>query len=106
MQAGRMRYRLRLLHPVASTDKFGAEKTVYELTRTVHAERVKTSSRRSEEVGEHFPDYNTEFNIRAQHPIDENWRVEQIGGHIYTVTNIVINIERGMQTLICERVNE
>lgn len=94
------------MRPTITTDKFGAEKTTYEETRTVHAERVKTSPSRSEEVGEHFPDYRAEFNIRVQHPIDENWRVEQLGGHLYTVTNIVVNIDRGMQTLTCERVNE
>lgn len=56
-------------------------------------------------VGEHFPDYRVEFNIRDAHEIDENWRVEQLGGHLYTVANIIPNPDRGMNTLVCDRVN-
>ena len=36
---------------------------------------------------------------------NETWRVKQLGGYEYTVTNIIPNIDRGMKTLICERVN-
>lgn len=106
MQAGRMKYKLELLRPAAAVDGFGEETPDYISVRTVAAERVKTSGNRSEEVGELFPDYRVEFNIRDAHPVDENWRVRQLGGHLYTVTNIIPNIDRGMKTLICERVNE
>lgn len=105
MQAGRMRYKLVLLKPVVRADGFGAETPGFEEFRTVAAERVRFTGRRSEEAGEHFPDYRAEFNIRHAHPVAENWRVRQVGGHEYTVTNIIINIERGMKTLVCERVN-
>lgn len=101
-----MRHKLVLLEPQRVVDRMGAEDTVYNETRTVHAERVKFSGRRSEEVGEHFPEYRAEFNIRDVHPIDENWRVRQVGGHLYTVTAIVPNVERGYNTLVCDRVNE
>lgn len=106
MIAGRMRYKLVLLEPRRVVDRMGAEDTVYTETRTVHAERVKFSGHRSEEVGEHFPEYRAEFNIRDVHPVDENWRVRQVGGHLYTVTAIVPNVERGYNTLVCDRVNE
>lgn len=106
MIAGRMRHKLVLLEPQRVVDRMGAEDTVYNETRTVHAERVKFSGRRSEEVGEHFPEYRAEFNIRDVHPVDENWRVRQVGGHLYTVTAIVPNVERGYNTLVCDRVNE
>lgn len=106
MKAGNMKYRLQLLQPVSSTNDFGEEETTYKVTRTVWAERVKLSGSRSEEVGEHFPDYHTEYNVRDAHPVEENWRVQQLGGNLYTVTNIIPNIDRGMNTLICERVNE
>lgn len=106
MIAGRMRHKLVLLEPQRVVDRMGAEDTVYNETRTVHAERVKFSGRRSEEVGEHFPEYRAEFNIRDVHPIDENWRVRQVGGHLYTVTAIVPNVDRGYNTLVCDRVNE
>lgn len=106
MIAGRMRHKLVLLEPQRVVDRMGAEDTVYTETRTVHAERVKFSGSRSEEVGEHFPEYRAEFNIRDVHPVDENWRVRQVGGHLYTVTAIVPNVERGYNTLVCDRVNE
>lgn len=106
MIAGRMKYRLALLEPKTVTNDFGEEATTYTETRTVHAERVKLSGSRSEEVGEHFPDYRTEFNIRDVHPVAENWRIQQLGGYLYTVTNIVPNLDKGYKTLICVRVNE
>lgn len=106
MIAGRMKYRLTLLEPKTVTNDFGEEATTYTETRTVHAERVKLSGSRSEEVGEHFPDYRTEFNIRDVHPVAENWRIQQLGGYLYTVTNIVPNLDKGYKTLICVRVNE
>lgn len=106
MRAGSLKYRLTLLEPVRTFDRMGAEATTYTATRTVWAERVRTSGSRSEEVGEHFADYVTEFNIRDAHTIAENWRVQQLGGHLYTVVAIVPNIDRGFITLKCERVNE
>lgn len=106
MQAGRMKYKLQLLRPVSAPNAYGEEEPSWELTRTVNAERVKQSGHRSEEVGEHFPDYAAEFNIRDAHPVGENWRVRQLGGDLYTVTNILPNLDRGFNTLICDRVNE
>lgn len=101
-----MKYRLKLLQPTASTNEYGEETATYKETRTVWAQRVKQSGSRSEEVGEHFPDYRAEFNVRDAHPVKENWRVQQPGGYLYTVTNVIPNIDRGMNTLVCERVNE
>lgn len=106
MQAGRMKYRLTLLRPVTDEDTFGSAPSDFEEVRTVWAERVKMSGNRTMEVGESFPDYRTEFNIRIKHPIDNNWRVQQLGGYLYNVTNIIPNIDRGYQTIVCERVNE
>ena len=106
MIAGRMKYKLMLLQPVSKTNQYGGDEIAYKETRTVHAERVKQSGSRRNEVDEHFSDYRAEFNIRSSHPVDENWRVQQLGGHLYTVTNIIPNIDKGMKTLVCERVNE
>lgn len=106
MQAGRMKYKLELLEPIEGSNAFGEETPKkFAKFRTVAAERVKMSGNCSDEVGEHFPDYRAEFNIRDAHPVKENWRVKQLGGYVYTVTNIIYNLDRGMQTLICERVN-
>lgn len=106
MQAGRMKYRITLLEPVRQVSRFGDETVNWTPRNTVHAERVRTSGRRSDEVGEHFPDYSVEFNIRDAHTVGENWRVQQVGGYLYTVTNIIPNLDRGYQTLVCVRVNE
>lgn len=106
MRAGAMKYRLKLLQPMASTNDYGEEATTYKEVRTVWAERKKQSGNLSEEVGEHFPDYHAEFNVRDAHPIKENWRVQQLGGYLYTVTNVIPNLDKGMNTLVCERVNE
>lgn len=106
MRAGAMKYRLVLLQPVRTTDRMGAEQTSYTETRTVHAERVKANGSRSEEAGEHFAAFTVEFNIRDVHPIEEDWRVRQLGGYLYSVVSIVPNLERGFKTLRCERVNE
>jgi head-tail adaptor len=81
MIAGRLKYKLTLFEPVQATNNFGEEDTTYQERRTVRAERVKQSGDRSEEVGEHFPDYRVEFNIREAHPVDENWRVQQLGAN-------------------------
>ncbi len=100
-----MKYRLRTFEPIGSTGKFGEDSVDYVERATIHAERVKFSGNRSEEVGEHFPDYRAEFNIRDAHPVKEHWRVEQLGGYVYVVTNVIPNIDRGMNTLVCERLN-
>lgn len=101
-----MKYRLTLLEPVRTTSVSGNERVTYTPTVTVWAERVKQSGHRSEEVGEHFADYGADFNIRDAHQVAENWRVQQIGGNLYTVTNIIPNLDRGYKTLVCVRVNE
>lgn len=106
MIAGRMKYKLKILEPSTAPNDFGEEETTYTELRTVHAERVKNTGKRSEEVGEHFPDYQVEFNVRDAHPVAENWRVEQLGGYLYNVVAVLPNIDRGYKTLICERVNE
>ncbi len=106
MRAGALKYKLAILEPLRTTDRMGAESVTYTERRTVWAERVKTTGSRSEEAGEHFPDYQAEFNIRDAHPVRENWRVQQQGGYLYTVTNIVPNLDKGYKTLICTRVNE
>lgn len=105
MLAGRMKYMLEILEPKTVCGDFGDQVTEYVSFRTVHAERVKISGSRSEEVGEHFADYRVEFNIRDVHPVKESWHVRQLGGYEYIVVNVIPNRDRGMLTLCCERLN-
>ncbi len=105
MQAGRMKYRLEMLEAVTVTDRYGAETQEWVSRDVIHAERVKASGRRSHEAGEQFADYRAEFNVRDAHPVTDNWRVRQLGGCLYVVVCVIPNIDRGMKTLVCERVN-
>lgn len=106
MMAGRMKERLRLMKPVRSVGRFGDENIEFQEYAVVHAERVKMSGSRREEASEHFADYRAEFNIRDAHPARVHWRAEQDGGELYEVVAVIRNRDRGMLTLVCERVNE
>ena len=106
MIAGRMKYKLRILQPTKTVGKFGETSSTWSEVAVVHAERVKISGRRAVIDNEIFADYTTEFNIRSAHTVKENWRVEQLGGYTYTVKNIIPNIDKGMLTLVCDRINE
>lgn len=105
MIIGRMRHRITVLKPEVVTDSFGSERIEWTEVNTIHAERVAVKGSRSNEVGELFPDYSQSFNVRIQHDIAENWRVREVKGYLYSVTNIVYNYSKGYKTLICERVN-
>lgn len=106
MRAGALKYRLVLMEPVYAPGRMGDKKADYIDRGTVWAERVKMTGNRSEEVGEHFADYRVEFNIRDAHRVSENWHVRQLGGYEYIVTNVIPNLDRGMKTLVCDRLNK
>lgn len=106
MRAGTLKYKLQLLEPKRVTDRMGAERTEYVPVQVVRAERVRATGSRSEEVGEHFPTHTAEYNIRDAHPVQENWRAQELGGCLYTIVSIVPNKDRGYNTLLCDRVNE
>lgn len=106
MKAGRLKYKLIVRRPVVTANRFGEKSTVWERCATVWAERRKLTGSRSDEVGEAFADYRTEWNVRDAHHIEEGWRVEHMGGHLYTVVSVIPNIDRGFNTLVCKRINE
>ena len=110
MRAGPMRYRLELLRPERRVDEYGSESVTFVHAGTAHAERVKATGVRSEEAGEHFPAYSVSWNVHDAHPVAENRRVRQFSPpgqpYTYVVTNVVPLRERGMLTLVTERLNE
>ena len=108
MRAGRMRSRIILLEPTVLTDEYGAETKGFAESRIIRAERASISANRSDEVGEHFADFRTQFHIRfnSSHNVSENWRLKELDGELYTVVAVIPNIVRQMKTLICEKVNE
>ena len=107
MIAGRLKHRVELLQPIADEDRFGAEALTYRSEVIARAERVKMTGRRLNEVGEHFGDLSVQFNVRSAHKVAENWRLRVVGeGTLYTIVAVLPNLDRGYNTLICERVNE
>lgn len=106
MIAGRMKERIELLRPITVDKGFGEEFPGFEPAGIIRAELVKFNGSYRAEVGEHFPDYRTEFNIRSAHEVAENWRINHIGGYQYVVANIIPNLPRGMKTLVCDRINK
>jgi hypothetical protein len=106
MQAGRMKYKVRLLKPETVECASGAKRIEYSETVVAWAERRLLSGQRSDEVWEHFADYTAVYNIRDAHRVDTGWRLDELGGHLYTIVAVEPNRNRGMLTLRCERVNE
>lgn len=106
MRAGAMKYRLQILKPIKETNEFGEDFTNYTYIKTIWAERVKYNAIRHTSLGEYFPDYTAHFNVRNNYNIKEDFRVKQLGGNLYRVTSIIPNIDKGMDTLICEKVND
>lgn len=106
MRAGPLRYKLEVFKPVIVVSGYGSGDTRWESAGTIYAEIIKQSGNRSEEVGEHFADYQTEFRIRYAHDVRENWRVRHLGGDLYTVTAVIPAVDGGYKKLVCVRVNE
>jgi head-tail adaptor len=106
MKAGRLRTKLDVFELVNGSDRFGSAQSSYREVGTIHAERVQLDGRRSEEVGEHFPDYTATFRVRIAHKLKENWRVKDYdSGYTFTIESIILNKQRGFQTLRCARLN-
>lgn len=105
-----MKYRLRLLEPrpvADSRSKFGSPQRDFTDTGVVAwAERVKLTGRSDMTASDLFAAYDAEYNVRDAHPVDSGWRVEELGGHLYNVVNVIPNRERGYKTLKCKRVNQ
>lgn len=103
-----MRDRVTLYRPVVTTDKFGAEHTTYEEVKTVWAEIQHKDATTTEQVGEFFMGERIDILIRNQHEIGDKWRVRQLTGlgHLFNIRNIEPRPLKGLNRLICERVNE
>lgn len=102
----RFRTRITLLRPVTETGKSGATKVGWSPVDTIWAERVKLTGTSIIEAAEQFPDYRADFNVRNAHEVAEKWQVQEVGGYLYIVANIIPNQPNGMKTLQCVRYNE
>lgn len=106
MRAGRIRTRLMLRRPTTTTTETGSTLVGWEDTSQIWAERVRMSGHEAPEAGELFPAYHADFNIREAHEVAEKWQVQEEGGYLYIVTNIIPNVPKGYKTLQCVRYNE
>lgn len=106
MRAGRLRTRITLRRPAAVTGRSGATRITWADEATIWAERVRLSGTSLVETDEQFSDYRAEFNIREAHEVEEKWQVQEEGGNLYAVTNIIPNVMKGYKTLQCVRYNE
>lgn len=106
MKSARLKTYLTLMKPSESRNKYGGKDVDFEVTKTVHAERVKYTGKMGVVVGETFVQYDADYNIRDVHEVKEGWRVQERDGYLYTVDHIIPNHDRGFVTLNCIRVNE
>ena len=106
MRAGRIRTRLTLRRPTTTTTETGSTVVGWEDATRIWAERVKMSGNPVTESGEQFSYYRADFNIREAHEVAEKWQVQEEGGYLYIVTNIIPNVPKGYKTLQCARYNE
>jgi len=112
MIAGRLKYKLMMIQPVSDTDGFGAEgPTRWAERGVIRADRVSLAGSEKRAAGEFFAEYKSVWNVRAQHPVAEGWRVREYGttdtpaGMLWLVTNVEPNRHKGYKTLICRRAN-
>ena len=93
------------MQPTTTVNQYGEAHTTYTPVRTIWAERVAITGKADEQAAEHSAQYSIQFRIRAAHPVREHWQVEQLGGYTYQVDAVEPNLQRGMLTLICSRLN-
>lgn len=103
---GRRQIRITLRRPLTTTGRSGATKVTWEDSCTVWAERVRLTGSSIIEAAEQFPDYRADFNVRDAHEVAEKWQVQEEGGNLYIVENIIPNAIKGYNTLQCVRYNE
>ena len=101
-----MRYRITLRRPSVITGKTGATKVTWADVVTIPCERVRMTGSSVIEASEQFPDYRVDFNIREAFEVAEKWQVQEEGGSLYIVANIIPTVQKGYKTLQCVRYNE
>lgn len=104
--------KLLIQRPVSNTAGFLGKDSGWEDTKTVNAYLSRNTGRRSEEVGEHFADYDAEFYVYRPVKVEDNWRVVHTtihNGEKVTYTYIVVAITPHTDPLLkilhCNRFN-
>lgn len=84
----------------------GAIDAVYEKAGVIAADRVKNDGKKLIVVGEQYPYYTADFNIRDGNEVQEGWRVRDIdSGVLYEVASRIHDRRKRMYTLKCIGVN-
>ena len=100
-------YKLKPFKPTTTINEFGEESLSYTEMPEIHAQRNNIRGTYRNEADEMFSDYTVEWYVRTgASDVCEGWRVQQLGGYLYLVTNVIPNLKRGYKVLVCDRVNE
>ena len=107
MIAGRMRDKVTFYRPTTVVNAFGEAEQTWLGAGTVHAERVKRTDSRSDEVGEHFASARVTWLVRDAHTVRANWRLaDSRTGEMFVILAVTPHRERGYNELLCELYNE
>lgn len=86
--------------------EYGEITSNYESRGKIRADRVKNDGRKMIILGEQYPLYTAEFNIRDGNTVKEHWRVrEHDSGTLYEIVALLRDREKRMITLKCAGVN-
>lgn len=98
--------RLDVYRMVQKKGEYGAIVAEYEPVKTIAADRVKHDGRKMIVVGEQFPYYTADYNIRDGNEIKEGWRVKDLDTGIeYEVAACIRDRIKRMITIKCIGVN-
>lgn len=85
---------------------YGAIDAVFESVKVIAADRVKNDGRKLIVLGEQYPAYTADYNIRDGHEVKEGWRVKDMdSGVVYEITACIRDRLKRMITLKCVGVN-
>lgn len=106
MRAGKLDQLLDILAPVDEVNASGQRRAAYESRGHVSAQMVHAKGFRKVEASENFPDHTATFYVRDLVQVGENWRVQHVGGFLYTVNAVETIRRKGLKILECSRVNK
>lgn len=108
MNAGKLDQRIEIRQKVVtkSAENGSVASVDYVTTAVVFASLAKSGIVRTEEAGELFDDFHSEFWIRYMVKAEKDWHVIHLDTGIEYAIIGVMPIRRDMKKLICERVNK
>lgn len=109
MRAGGYKwYKLKTYMPTSTVSEFGGERISYTEVSEVYGWQQEIRGTYKNEADEMFSDYDVRWHIKigASNNIREGWRLQQLGGCLYLVTNVIQDRSNNSNIFVCEKVNE